>query len=221
MSVMERLIGFFAPHYCLVCQAEGQLLCRKCQNRLKPAVSVCFRCLQLTSNYRTCADCFDESGVATVWRVTPYAGIAKELVWRLKFTGAQQAAQDMAQCFSALHRPVAGTLIVPLPTATSRIRQRGYDQANLLAKAYAQATHAKYLPCLARLGQQHQRGASRQARLQQLDQAFRLKKSVNIKGADIILIDDVATTGASLQAAAQALKAAGARTVCAMVFAQA
>ena len=108
---------------------------------------------------------------------------------------------------------------MPLPTATSRVRQRGYDQAALIAKAYAKAVHREYLPCLARLGQQHQRGAKRQARLEQLHQAYRATRSV--KGANVLLVDDVATTGASLQAAAQLLYQAGARRVDVIVFAQA
>ena len=221
MSLSDYIIGLIAPHYCLGCQREGRLLCDQCRQRLKPAKSVCFKCLRPTPRYQTCADCYPETGILTVWRVTTYAGLAKDLLWRLKFTGAQQGARDMARCFSALHRPPLGAIIVPLPTATSRVRQRGYDQAALLAKAYARATATTYLPCLARSGQQHQRGANRHDRLQQLAQAYRLKQRTNIRGARVILIDDVATTGASLQAAAQALLATGAKSVDAMVFAQA
>ena len=219
MSLLDSIISFIAPHYCLGCQDEGSLLCRNCQIRLKPAPSVCFRCLMPAPNYQTCDSCYQITNIATVWRVTPYAGLAKDLIWRLKFTGAQQAARDIAPCFAALHRPSPGTHIVPLPTATSRVRRRSYDQAVLLAKRYAKITGTSYKPCLARLGQQHQRGAKRQERLQQLAQAYRITRPV--RGANILLVDDVATTGASLQAAAQALYGAGARSVNAIVFAQA
>ena len=219
MSFTDSLIGLIAPHYCLGCQAEGQLLCASCLIKLPPAPSVCFACLQPTSNYQTCDSCQQVTLISTVWRVTPYAGLAKDLLWRLKFTGAQQAAGVIATSFKNLHQPAAGIVIVPLPTATSRVRQRGYDQAAVIAKAYAKAVHRDYLPCLARLGQQHQRGAKRQARLEQLHQAYRATRS--IKGANVLLVDDVATTGASLQAAAQLLYQAGARHVDAIVFAQA
>ena len=219
MSFLDSLIGLIAPHYCLGCQAEGQLLCANCQGKLRPAPSVCFACLTPTLGFKTCRDCLPMTSITTVWRVTPYRGLAKDLIWRLKFTGAQRAANDMASCFKTLYYPKADTIIVPLPTATSRVRRRGYDQSKLLARAYAKAVHNPYLPCLARLGQAHQRGAKRHERLVQLTLAYRITKSVS--GANVLLVDDVATTGASLQAAAQALHEAGARKVDAIVFAQA
>lgn len=221
MSFVDTLIGFIAPHYCLTCRVEGSLLCADCSQKLQPAPSTCFKCLQPTVNYQTCAACYQLTAIKTVWRVTPYAGIAKEAIWRLKFTGAQRMANDIARCFLTVGSPTVRTMLVPLPTATSRVRQRGYDQAALLAKAYAKLSGQTYLPCLARLGQQHQRGANRQARLQQLHRAYRLKRATNVQDANIILVDDVVTTGASLQAAAQVLYLAGARSVDAIVFAQA
>jgi predicted amidophosphoribosyltransferase len=76
-----------------------------------------------------------------------------------------------------------------------------------------------YADCLRRSGQTHQVGASRDRRLEQLQAAFRVK---DLRPADtIILVDDVLTTGATLEAAAITLKQAGACTVEAAVFAQA
>ena len=221
MNWLDTLIGSLAPHSCVGCRKEGSLLCGACQQNLPSAAECCFKCLQPITDYRTCLTCYKASGLQTVWRVTPYDAVAKELIWRLKFTGARQAAQAMAQSMATLHRPAHHTYIIPIPTATSRVRQRGYDQATLLAKNYAHLTGQPLSNCLARLGQQHQRGANRQARLQQLDTAYRLKRNAKIQGANILLIDDVATTGASLQAAARVLYRAGAASVNAIVFAQA
>ncbi|MDL2341577.1 MAG: phosphoribosyltransferase family protein [Patescibacteria group bacterium] len=127
----------------------------------------------------------------------------------------------MAQAFAALYQPPATTIVVPLPTATSRVRQRGYDQAALLARNYSKLTGLSCLPCLARVGQQHQRGASRQQRLEQLQRAYRVKRRFSLAGASVLLVDDVTTTGASLRAAADTLLRAGATQVSAIVFAQA
>ena len=108
-------------------------------------------------------------------------------------------------------------LVVPIPTATTRVRQRGYDQAKLLARAIARQTGLRYTNCLVRQGQAHQVGASRQARHNQLEGALRVKKTV--QGVCIILVDDVTTTGATLEAAASVLRQAGAQQIEALTFA--
>ena len=113
----------------------------------------------------------------------------------------------------------ADILIVPVPTATSRVRSRGYDHAKLLAKELAGAAQLKHESLLLRLCQTRQAGAKRQTRIQQLEGAFGLKKQ-DIKGKHVLLVDDVVTTGATLEEAAKVLKQAGAKTIDAVVFAQ-
>ena len=138
MSVLDTVISFLTPYECMKCAVEAALLCHNCQIKLKPARSVCFMCLRPTAQFKTCSVCFKLSNIHTVWRVADYGDTAKELVWRLKFTGARAAATDMAACMALLNRPPGHTLIVHIPTATSRVGQRGYDQAELLAKAYVE-----------------------------------------------------------------------------------
>ncbi len=111
-------------------------------------------------------------------------------------------------------------LLVPVPTATTRVRERGYDQAVVLARELSRLSGRTSACPLVRLGQAHQVGASRAARLRHLDGAFRVRYSDKIKGAHIVLIDDVCTTGATLESAARALREAGAKQVDALVFAQ-
>lgn len=113
-----------------------------------------------------------------------------------------------------------GFIIVPVPTATSRVRQRGYDQATVLARRLARKQRLPYARLLARLGQAHQVGAGRAERVSHLKDAFRAIRVAHIQGAHILLIDDVCTTGATLESAARTLRAAGAKRVDALVFAQ-
>ena len=112
------------------------------------------------------------------------------------------------------------TIIVPVPTATSRVRQRGYDQAVLLAKEVARQSGLKYTHCLSRTTQAHQVGAGRSQRIKQLSGAFRVTKPDQVMGVHILLIDDVITTGATLESAALLLKKTGAKRIDALVFAQ-
>lgn len=159
---------------------------------------------------------------------TVYDGVAKDLIWQLKFHGAQAAAEVMARHMAPLLSDIYGSttsrlaVLVPVPTATSRARHRGYDQARLLARELSRQTGLPYADCLRRSGQTHQVGASRVQRLKQLQTAFRVKASRFLPVSDtVILVDDVLTTGATLESAAAVLEQTGRCSIDAVVFAQA
>lgn len=182
----------------------------------------CYRCRTVSADCLTCLDCQTVSWLHQVRAVTTYDGLAKDLIWKLKFAHAQSAARDISALMSPLidRQPQGSFLIIPVPTATTRIRQRGFDQARLLARELAKYARQPCINALVRQNQAHQVGASRQQRLQQLAGAFRVTKPRQVKNAYILLIDDVVTTGATLEAAAAALKSVGARRIEALVFAQ-
>jgi ComF family protein len=220
MNIFDQIVALFVPFDCVACGTEGLLLCAKCRLELPTASLRCFLCLRPSPEARTCPNCKATSDVYSVRAATNYQGIAKQLVRKLKFSGARAASKEMGQLFPL---PARGTqaIVMHVPTATSRIRSRGYDQAALLAVAYARHARLPFVPCLVRRGQQHQVGASRAQRMAQLQSAFSVTKQRKVKGAHVIIVDDVVTTGATLQAAASALTAAGASRVEAVVFAQA
>ena len=143
----------------------------------------------------------------------------KQLIHDFKFERKQAVAPIMARLMAeSLPYLPADTIVTHVPTATSRVRQRGYDHARLLAKFLAKEAGLAYLPLLARVGQARQVGAKRQTRLSQLDGAFRVIGPV--QKAPIVLVDDIVTTGATLATATRCLKSSGAKVVDAVVFAQ-
>lgn len=221
MSFLDQLIGAIAPHNCLNCRGEGKLLCQQCVHKLQIIPSRCYRCHKLTEESRTCSTCRKTSSLYRLQVGTIYEGLAKSLVWRLKYAGARAAARDIANYLANRTSVKSNCLIVPVPTASSRVRQRSYDQAKLIGIGLARRHGLQYLDCMARIGQTHQIGARRELRLKQLSSAYRLKSGQIVEGLHIILIDDVVTTGASLEAAAKCLKDAGAARIEAIVFAQA
>ena len=113
-----------------------------------------------------------------------------------------------------------GTIVCPLPIAPSRIRERGFDHTMLLTKQIAKHTGLEYKALLGRKTNVRQLGSTRTERLEQMEQEFYAKNLEMIEGRNILLIDDVVTTGASLSEAASVLKKAGAKSVRAVVFAQ-
>lgn len=207
MSLIEHILSVIAPHECLGCQKEGFVLCNDCIERLpRPAAGV------------------PPEGLASLQAVTLYdAELAKELVHRLKFERARAAANSIACAMQTrLAVPASDNLVLAwVPTATSRVRARGYDQSQQIACALSRRLGLPAAPLLARTGQQRQVGSDRTHRLEQLHSAFRVTKPWLIQNKDVLLLDDVSTTGATLAVVAHELHAAGARSVHAFVFAQA
>ena len=147
--------------------------------------------------------------------------MAHKLLHVYKYDRASAGAIIIAKAIADSLPYLAGnTIIVPVPTATSRIRQRGYDHAELIARHVAKYKGLPMVKAARRLSQSRQVGANRQQRKTQLHGAFIVTRPNAVKGANILVIDDVVTTGSTLEALAAELNKAGARTVCAAVFAQ-
>ncbi|HTE22568.1 MAG TPA: phosphoribosyltransferase family protein [Candidatus Limnocylindria bacterium] len=156
-----------------------------------------------------------------MWVRTEYEDGAKQLIHDFKFERKQAAAlpiaRMMAECLPFLQ---PDTLITHVPTATHRVRRRGYDHAELLARALAQELGLEHRTLLRRVTQTRQVRSKRAERLSQMRHAFRPVRSEEVQKATILMVDDLTTTGATIESAARCLREAGAKTVDAVVFAQ-
>ena len=229
MSVFETMIGWLAPPTCVGCEAEGSSLCIACAtSEIIPFGERCYSCGAISPRARTCVHCRRPGTPRSVWVVTDYAGLAKAILQLYKFGHSRVAADNIAQLMveaieaynQTNNLAAANYLVVDVPTATNRIRERGFDHSQLLAKRVAAQLGLEYCQVLSRLGQSRQVGAKRSARLEQLSGGYLARKPNQIKSRNILLIDDVVTTGSTLRAATKALRAAGARRVDALVFAK-
>lgn len=224
MSVFETVIRLFAPYVCLECGVEDdRLLCVACVAAIPRLPSRCYQCYVTTKASVICDSCRPHSALQQVIVAVPYQGSAQHIVHALKYERAQSAAKELAECIyeAACSVVPQDALITHVPTATARVRKRGYDHAKLLARHTANMLDQPHTTLLGRIGQAHQVGAGRQKRLLQLEGAFRPIRTERIRGRHIVLVDDVVTTGATLETAARVLLGAGAATVSAVVFAQA
>ena len=222
MPLLDNILSVIAPHNCLVCYQEGKLVCRLCAFDAFPQLpSRCYRCKALTNDYAVCDRCRTNTSLKHVWINTSYANTAKDLLHFFKFERARSASSIIVESLDEFLPYFAEQiLVVPVPTATERVRQRGYDQAALLAKGLAARRNLTYLPALTRLTHTRQVGASRKQRFEQLESAFSITRPNAIKDREILLVDDVITTGATLETLAKLLKKAGAKKVMAATFAQ-
>ncbi len=221
MSLAEAIIRVVTPHECLFCNSEGSLLCSDCWFRLgRQTKNQCYICRQTSSNCKTCKQCKKRSNINHVWIRSKYVFTPKNLVQALKYERKKEAYQIMAKAMlESIPKLNLKTVIVPVPTATSRKRQRSYDQAELLAKEIARLLNLPYQKLLIRIGQTRQVGSKRSQRLKQLNGSYLVPR--NIRGMHILMVDDVLTTGSTLESAAKALKASGAKKIKAVVFARA
>lgn len=223
MNILDKITALYAPHECVGCQREGAVWCLACRPSAPQAVRRCYRCKAADPDNLTCKACRRSTPLTRVQASTRYELTAKAVLWQLKFGRMRAAATEIAAFMQPSFEKLKGSevIVVHIPTATSRVRMRGYDQAKLIARACAGRAGLRHASLLMRTGQERQVGVRRSQRLTQLENAFRIKNPVLVKGAHIVLVDDVVTTGATLEAAAKVLKAAGAKKIEAIVFAQA
>lgn len=113
----------------------------------------------------------------------------------------------------------ANTIVTTIPTASSHIRQRGYDHALLIGKRVAATRSLQFAHLLKRNHELSQKDADRVERQKQAETAFEAKGTLD-PSVSYLLIDDVVTTGASLRYAAEALAQAGAQTIWVAVIAR-
>lgn len=223
MRLLEHFFSLIAPYQCLNCGREGSLICLWCREEALPeAVSRCYRCNRLTGFGAVCPADRRKSPLKHVFTRTEYEGAAKELVHKMKFSYSIGAAGLIAaELVNTLPALPEGTIIVHVPTITSHVRTRGFDHARRIAAELSKATGLPHVPALSRIGQHRQVGSKLHKRLSGMEGVFRTNQEYMIKGAPILLVDDVVTTGATLEAAARLLKSAGAKSVDAVVFARA
>ena len=222
------MIGWLFRAQCAACGGPEAPLCADCIATLEALGPACPRCAEPTGEHAVvCRRCVRtplplDASVAP-WR---FGGALASSIRRLKFTGASHIARTLAPLWApVLAAAVAETdgVVVPIPLHWRRRFRRGYDHAWLLAiHACAAAGLAGPLPALRRVrATPAQSTLSAARRAANGRGAFAVRRPAQLAGRSVILVDDVVTTGATLAAAAAALRDAGAGRITAIVLARA
>lgn len=158
-------------------------------------------------------------GIAYVHAAFPYRDQARQLVRMLKFQRIRDAAVPLWRAMSMLPSGEE-VVLVPVPTTKKRLRERGFNQAALLAQGLGDALGMPVADVLERIGEQEaQAKLPAEKRMHNLTGCMRCNCAM--EGKKVVLVDDVYTTGATAQEAARALLAAGAARVGVFAAAQA
>jgi ComF family protein len=172
----------------------------------------------------TCSSCRRLApALGTIRAAFAYEGAARTAVLTLKFRSGRYLAPLMGEFLRAelARRPFAAEVIVPVPLAPDRLKQRGFNQSVLLAREVAPQVGGPVLEgVLRRVERPAQQTLTAAERLRNLRGAVICVAPEVIGDRRVLLIDDVVTTGATLSACAEALKCAGARRVSALAFAR-
>jgi ComF family protein len=186
---------------------------------------LCPKCGRPQSSAILCSSCVgwraEIDGIRSPFR---FDGAIRQAIHQLKYGNLRALAELLAQWLNdyLVSNPVPGEVLVPVPLHHKRLRERGYNQSSLLAKELGKLTNLPVVDdCLIR-----QRHAPPQARTLTVDErrsnvanAF-LCRDRRLENKQVLLIDDVSTSGSTLDACARALKEAGATTVWGLVLAR-
>lgn len=236
LNPLPALGSLFYPPTCVVCLGTVErldYLCADCRSRA-PRITApfCAKCSEpffgaITQTF-SCANCehrtlhFDAAVAAYRSR-----GLVRQLVHDFKYGRQRHLRHPLAGWLSETLRDSRlrdrrFDIIVPVPLHAARERERGFNQATLLAELLASRLALPLRPVLERIRYTTTQTAyDRAERMENLQDAFRLRKNRDVRQLRVLLIDDVLTTGSTLSECARVLKAAGALSVHAATAARA
>ncbi|MBI4599724.1 ComF family protein [Candidatus Uhrbacteria bacterium] len=226
ISALDGVVDLIFPPQCTGCGREGAWVCVSCARSLVfHSNARCPECAAPFWRGFFCPRCTHDSALLQCVAAFQYADArVARMVHSLKYDFVTKSAPAlgsfMAQVWSGLGS-ASCALCVPIPLHPSRERERGFNQAELLAREFSsRAGIVCVSDVLVRIRPTSpQTERSRQDRRVNMSGAFSCIKPESVRGFDIVLIDDVYTTGATLQEAARALKHGGAGDIYALTFA--
>jgi ComF family protein len=206
-----RLLDLLLPPACAGCSRFGHLVCDACLASFRPAGAADDRFITADPGTMV-GDALDLAVAAFV-----HEGNLRRALQRLKYGGSGSIAEPLAgaaaPALEALTRVCGPLPLVPVPVHAARLRQRGYNQAALLASGLGSRAGLPVLEILERRrSTARQHGLGKAARLHNLRGAFALRDGVRSPPM-VILVDDILTTSATLESCARVLREAGAVAV--------
>lgn len=214
----RHALDLLFPLRCVNCRRHGYSLCADCLHEFRyvplPVCQRCGRPLRLAT--QACSACrLHPITITRIRSAVFHEGAARKAIHALKYNRRRDVAAALARVMEGLAREMLNEyhFVTAVPLHVTRQKERGYNQAELLAVELATLIRRPYVKCLIRTrATADQIGLDANARRDNVKDAFAVTGNL-IAGKSVLLIDDVCTTGATLDACARTLLAAGARSV--------
>ncbi len=222
------------PKFCLGCGYIGVYLCLSCQKKLKPiAQDVCLYCKEPSPFGLTHLNCQKKLNIDGLLTLYYYSPILKKIIKNIKYRLATEVWQEFYRIIKpetieklGLYKKLSSDFIIqPIPLTKNKYNERGFNQASLISLFFQKFLNFPIVNLLVRKGE-----AQSQAQTKSL-----LKRYLNLKGtiainpncrdvinhvSNIILIDDVVTSGSTVKEAARVLKETGVKKVYVLALAK-
>ena len=216
------------PKYCVNCKKIGSYLCDNCFSYLNfDPYGICVVCNRQAIAGITHPRCLGRYIINGVFTGIEYKGVAKKLVYQFKYKPYVSDLKNLLvdflyealiqkEEFMKIIEAIGEKIIVPIPLHSLRLKKRGYNQAEILATELSKKLNIKVLNILQRIkNTRPQVGLKREERIKNISGAFSIiPNPPNLpNSSNIFLVDDVLTTGSTLNEAANVLKRNGAKKV--------
>lgn len=207
------MFDLFFPTYCINCGQVGEYLCSTCIKKLKNTLPECYICRRISQGYTTHKQC-DRYGLESVFVGWEYGDVSKKILLQYKYKYAYKLSEilsslliDRLKSTGFAKKINSETSFIPIPIHKNHENHRGFNQSELIAIYLAQ-----YFGCridtesIKRVGdKRYQSQQSLRDRLALEDDVFRVEKDSIIDSSSVILVDDVISTGSTLNRIAKVL----------------
>lgn len=228
---MNFIKDLLFPKKCVGCGALGIFICLACEKNIEwRSQELCFVCRRPSNRGKTHTHCDGSTAIDMYTALWKYNAVMKRVIKCIKYRLVADAYQDVFQIAAqgiggkiADIKAVFGDFaLVPIPLHSKRLRERGFNQAELIAQSIHKISGIPFENVLERARYTGAQAAIHHAaqRKANMADAFRIRPTAHVAGGAFLLIDDVITSGATTAEAARVLKAAGARHVAALALAQ-
>ncbi len=229
-QIFKPLLDFIYPPYCAICKEPlngARVVCNECFDEILPTPipfcqkcgkplsnnedTICKRCKEtpLSLNYIRGIGIFDE----------PLRTIIHLFKYKRKLSLGKRLSNLLVSTFNSAVVLHNADVITPVPLHRVKFRERGYNQSEILARGLSKGTGIEYENLVKRIRYTRSQALMNEYddRIKNVEGAFKVIK--NVKGKNILLVDDVTTTGATLNAIAKEILKEGAKSISAIVLA--